>query len=334
MIIPDLLFFSFHNIRSLFLIVTFLLFSLCNSQPALKEGPDSGAGSNLLKSEMQTHSMGVLKYDLNTPDEKYVMPESLVEISGLAYYTQDRILCIQDEKANIYVYNVKKRDVENKYKFGQHGDYEDIAVVNQTAYVIRSDGEIFEVKNFESDNRKTTELTTQLTRKNNTEGMAYDKLSNSLFIVCKGSPEVKKSNLYEGYRAVYQFDLKKKKLKKEPAFLIDLHNLYTFRDAGTLQEKTRSVFEKPDLVKGDTIFKPSGIAIHPLTNQIYLISHIGEKLIIMNRLGEILSFHDLSSKIFQQPEGICFSPAGDLFISSEGRGGEGYILKFKMKRDK
>ena len=37
----------------------------------------------------------------------------------------------------------------NKYDFGKDGDYEDITIRGQTVYVIRSDGQIFEVKNFD-----------------------------------------------------------------------------------------------------------------------------------------------------------------------------------------
>jgi len=51
-------------------------------------------------------------------------------------------------------------------------------------------------------------------------------------------------------------------------------------------------------------------------------------LIILNPKGEIEDLIPLDPKIFRQPEGICFSPNGDLYISSEGKGKSGYILKF------
>jgi uncharacterized protein YjiK len=274
------------------------------------------------------------KYDLDNPDEKYILPKYLTEISGLAFYKDNRILCIQDEKAIIYVFNLESKEVTDKYQFGQKGDYEDIAVIDQTAYVIRSDGEIFRVKNFNQNNRKVTELKTPLSRRNNTEGIAYDKLSNSLFIACKGSSEVKKNGTYEEDRAVYQFDLATRKLLKEPVLLIDLQNLYSTRDDNNSIEKTKSDAGKFRQFKRDSVFKPSGISINPISGQIYLISHIGEKLIITDRKGKIQDLYDLNNKIFRQPEGICFSPSGDLFISSEGDGGRGYILRFNMNKEK
>jgi hypothetical protein len=40
---------------------------------------------------------------------------------------------------------------------------------------------------------------------------------------------------------------------------------------------------------------------------------------------------EFDKKLFRQPEGICFKPNGDLFISNEGDGGKAKILKFKYR---
>jgi hypothetical protein len=84
------------------------------------------------------------------------------------------------------------------------------------------------------------------------------------------------------------------------------------------------------LIESKTSFKPSGIAVHPLDGEIYIISSVGKLLIILNREGKVQDVKELDPAIFRQPEGICFSPAGDMFISNEGQGGKGYILKFNV----
>jgi len=48
-----------------------------------------------------------------------------------------------------FQYDLDMREIVNKYDFGKDGDYEDITIRGQTVYVIRSDGQIFEVKNFD-----------------------------------------------------------------------------------------------------------------------------------------------------------------------------------------
>jgi hypothetical protein len=37
--------------------------------------------------------------------------------------------------------------------------------------------------------------------------------------------------------------------------------------------------------------------------------------------------YELSNSDFPQPEGLAFGPAGELFISNEGKNGAGNILK-------
>jgi DNA-binding beta-propeller fold protein YncE len=83
---------------------------------------------------------------------------------------------------------------------------------------------------------------------------------------------------------------------------------------------------------GEKKFAPSGIAIHPATKDIYVISSAGKQLLILSAAGKIKSSHKLNSKHFTQPEGISFSANGDLYISNEGKGGNGNILLFRYKK--
>ncbi|MBN2480411.1 MAG: SdiA-regulated domain-containing protein [Bacteroidales bacterium] len=278
-----------------------------------------------------TYLNNSFSYDLNHPDVKYSLPESLEEISGLAYYRNNEILCVQDEKAKIYVYNLDEEDVVSDHDFGKDNDYEGISLVDQTVYVLRSDGRIFEVENFNTKNRTTKEYNTSLSKKNDTEGLTYDRVSNSLFIACKGSPSVEKDNPYKGFKAVYQFDLGEMNIDQKPYILVDLNSFESYRDAGMFTRFSLWVARALGLIESETSFHPSGIAIHPVRDEIYLISSQGKILVILDRQGKVLDLHELDPGIFRQPEGICFSPSGDLFIANEGKGGKGYILKFIPK---
>ena len=80
-------------------------------------------------------------------------------------------------------------------------------------------------------------------------------------------------------------------------------------------------------------FKPSGVAFHPKTGEVYLLSAAGHKLLILSRSGVPLKSIELNPLIFLQPEGISFMPDGTLYIASEGDGGSGYILKFTPMKD-
>jgi len=269
-------------------------------------------------------------YDLEAPDARYKLPSYLEEISGLSYYGKGKIACVQDEKAFIYVLNLEQEKIIKKYDFGSDADYEDIAVVDKTAYILRNNGHIYRIKDFKKKDRKVKKFETPLKGKNDTEGLAYDPLSNALLIACKGSPSIDKDKLYEGYKAIYKFDLEEEKLTRDPLFLIDLERLDSYIDHNVFTKLSVKVAKRLGLIESETSFQPSGLAIHPIYGDIYIISSVGKLLIILNRHGKVQNVQELDPKIFRQPEGICFSPSGDMYISNEGQGGKGYILKFEI----
>ena len=86
---------------------------------------------------------------------------------------------------------------------------------------------------------------------------------------------------------------------------------------------------------GDTKleFKPSAAAINPLTNELYIIASINKLLVVASRNGTVKEVYHLDSKMYKQPEGITFTPWGDLLISNEAaESGNANILIFKSKK--
>lgn len=270
-------------------------------------------------------------YNLDNPDHRYTMPASLEEISGISWTGKGTLACIQDENGIVYCYSLEEEKVVSEVKFGKDGDYEDISVVKNTAYVLKSNGHIFRVKNFKNDEIKVKRYKTLLSNKNDAEGMVYDSSQNRLLIACKGSPSIEKENPHKGYRAVYSFDLETNQLLEEPVYLNDLHKIDSYKDQDNFTQFSSKLSKILGITDPYGNFRPSGIAIHPLTDEIYMISSVGKLLIVLDRDGYILGVQALDPNLFRQPEGICFSPEGDLYISNEGRGGKGYVLKFKPK---
>jgi len=271
-----------------------------------------------------------ISYNLSEPDKIYKLPAYLKEISGISYYGNNKMACVQDEHATIYIFNLKKGKVISKIDFGKNADYEDIAVVGNTAYVLRSDGTIFKVENFENK-FKTTKIKTALKGKNNTEGLFFDKKPNSLLIACKDLPSINSDNLYENFKAIYSFNLAKEELNSQAKFLIDLTITDKLQNRGRVEEIYITIAEKLNLLKSNDSFHPSAIAIHPFSGNLYVISGVEKLLIIMSKTNNVLNIIELDKKIFNQPEGISFSENGDMYISNEGKKGKGNILKFNFR---
>jgi DNA-binding beta-propeller fold protein YncE len=63
--------------------------------------------------------------------------------------------------------------------------------------------------------------------------------------------------------------------------------------------------------------RPSAAAINPVTNELYVLNSINRLLVITDRKGKLIATHELDPDIYQQPEGIAFTPWGDLLITNE-----------------
>ncbi len=278
------------------------------------------------------HSTYDFPYDFAKPDKSWKLPNKLEEISGLSYIDKNRLACVQDEKGNIYIFNLKTGEVENKIDFGDDGDYEGIEIVEKDAWILKSNGTLYEVKDFLKDtNPKVSKFNNELSEKNDTEGLGYDPINKNLLIACKGHPFVSDKKGKE-FKAIYNFNLETKFLDLKPLLLIEMDTIKYYKDYNTMAQMGVELLAYFDSSKGDISFQPSGIAVHPITGNLYIIGSTGNLLMVFNRSGEMLAMVKLRSKYFPQAEGICFSPNGTLYISNEGDDGDGKISKFEVKK--
>jgi uncharacterized protein YjiK len=270
-------------------------------------------------------------YQLEMPNRSWELPIALVEISGLSFIDNSRLACIQDEKGDIYIFNLKTGAVESKIHFNEDSDYEDIEIIDHDAWVLKSNGTLYKVTGYLNkaipDVKK---YATALSGKNDTEGLAYDPVNKNLLIACKGHPFVdeKKRN---DVKAVYIFNLETKRLDLKPFLLIETDTIKYYKNYNTMTRLGIELLAAVDPSKGDVTFQPSGIAVQPVTGNIFILGSVGNLLMVLSGKGKMLAIITLSQKIFPKPEGICFSPDGKLFIANEGEGKAGTILKFELK---
>ncbi len=266
-------------------------------------------------------------YKINQPDATFELSERLLEISGLSMNEDKNYLAaINDEEGLIFLLDKETGQIRDTISFWKGGDYEGIEIVGNDAWISKSNGNLYQVADYQSDNRKTIKHSTFLGKENNVEGLAYDPQSNRLLISCKGRSDNSPDSSLK--KAIYAFPLDKLTLMTEPAYLLKLSDLEAFltkANRGEHSDILKSLFsEKRQELK----LGPSGIAIHPITGDIYIISSRGKLLIVMNRAGELLHLTKLDKTMYAQPEGICFDSDGTLYISNEGKKGKAHIYKF------
>lgn len=267
-------------------------------------------------------------YRVNQPDKIWKLPKNLDEISGLGYIDKYRLACIQDEKGNMYIFNMFTGEIERKIDFAEDGDFEAIEIVKDDAWILKSNGTLYKVKNYLDANKNDVKkYPTILTKKNDVEGMCYDPSSKQLLIVCKGHPFVDDKS-GKNLKAIYQFNPRTHLLDMEPFLLVHLDIIKKLRKYNTLTKWGIELLAYFDDSKGDLTFQPSALAIHPITHDIYILGAVGNLLMVYSPDKEVQAIVRLNPGIHPQPEGICFSPDGTLYISSEGKDKKGRICVF------
>ena len=218
--------------------------------------------------------------------QKWELPAVLKEISGIAYLDNDRFACIQDEKGTIYIYNTGNNIIEKEIPFAGDYDFEGIAVVGSTAYALRSNGIVYEIQSYNTA-PAVKEYPTHLNSKQNVEGLCYDAAHNRLLLAIKGKEDEGKS-----YKGIYGFDLVTKKLSLQPVIKIDLKDKIWGNTSGN---KT---------------MRPSDLAIHPTTRDIYIIDGEIPKLLILRKDGKHKFLYPLDGPDFTLPRVLLFRDLG------------------------
>ena len=250
------------------------------------------------------------EYDLHNPD-KFNMPESLYEISGIAFNkgNSDTVYAIQDEEGKLFrlAWDVK---VQKHTKFGKKGDYEDVAIINDEVIILKSNGGLFTFPLSEAqfdEPSKVNEIK-KLLPKGEYEGMSGDDKTGRLYIICKNCADDNSKHIVSGY------------------IINPMDSTRTLGNFSVNVDEIKDITGK----KVDRGFRPSGLALNPVTNEWYIISAVNKLLVVTDANWKVKHAFPLSSNTFTQPEGIAFDKQGNMYISDEGDDlSDGNIMKFK-----
>ena len=261
----------------------------------------------LADTAMPDSSSGTVKIS-----REWALPPLLRNISAIDYISQNKMACIQDEVGSIYIFNLDSGTIEKEYAFGPPGNYKGLVILNNDAYVACADGRIIEIKDYNSEKREATEFGTHLTIEEEVNGLCYDRKNKRLLVTIKRTEDG--NQLYKG---IYSFHLSDKRMLAKPAIKIDLRS---------------RVFRNLPSRNMQTVFQPSDIDIDPLTGLLYIVDGTRVQLLRMRMNENIKDVTELGREKFIQPEGITFTPSGELFIASKGvREEPGMLFQIELK---
>lgn len=251
-------------------------------------------------------------YDMGDP-EKFNMPGSLLEISGISFYKglPDTIYAIQDEEGKLFRLPWKASKQQHA-KFAKKGDYEDLAILNEKVYVLKSNGSLYsfpfaDAVYEEIDSVKEWKAVLPA---GEYESLYGDPASGNLYAICKKCEGDDPSEKVSGY-IISAGD----SVAVKGTFSIDVEQIKAF--TGKVKRG----------------FRPSAMARNPATGNWVIISAVNKLIISADSNWTIKATCPLSGNIFNQPEGIAFDNQGNLYISNEGDDiSDGNILRFRKRK--
>jgi hypothetical protein len=251
-------------------------------------------------------------YDLASP-KKFVMSESLREISGIVLLAgnPDTMYAIEDETGKLYYFHLGDGKFPFR-RFGDHGDYEDVTILNNKEFVVlRSDGSLFVFPIGLVGDQRSAEVRSyeHILPAGEYEGLFGDD-SGRLMAMCKNCPIDDQKKEVSVYVLRYGPD---------HALAISSH----FR--------VEVPADKLTSIHRNIKFHPSCVARHPLTREWYIISSVNKVLIVLDDRWKVKGMYALDPELFKQPEGLAFDRRGNMYISNEGGKGNANVLLFPYK---
>ncbi|WP_431214460.1 hypothetical protein ACQ86N_06440 [Puia sp. P3] len=230
-------------------------------------------------------------YDLASP-QKFVMGEVLHEISGIVFLkgNPDTMYAIEDEAGKLFHFHLGDRSFPY-WKFGKHGDYEDVAILDDKEFVVlRSDGSLFCPSQRTGREGGGRDEGLRAYTPDRRIRRAVCGRGGRLIALCKNCPDDDQREEVTAY--VLQYNARRE-LAVTDHFLIEAK-----------ASKLRSSDHKK--VK----FHPSALARHPLTKEWFILSSVNKALLVLD--GQVEAEEDLSAgpHPFQAAGGACFRQQG------------------------
>jgi hypothetical protein len=236
--------------------------------------------------------------------QKIKLSEDLEEISGIFYDTAGpRIIAENDEEGKLFALDPQTGKIIIHTTFKEAGDFEDLIRIGNFWYVMRSNGNIFKVNGAFTDSVKAEVFKLHLPGFNNFETIFYNASVQKAYLICKQCESDSGKRI-----SIYAFDPKTSTYDDKPVMAMI---------------PDRSMLPIEDSV---SIIKPAAAAIHPITGEWYIMASVNRLLIVADNTGKWKKVYPLDKEWFKQPEGMCFAPNGDLYVSNEARSGTPNII--------
>jgi uncharacterized protein YjiK len=246
----------------------------------------------------------------SAPVARWIMPRRLAEISGLALTSDGRLLTHGDETGRVFEIDYRKGVLVKQFSVGRpevKGDFEAIAVVDSTIYLLTSKGKLYAFTEGKDGSSVGYHLTdTKLGHQCEFEGLAYDPNIKSLLLACKHVYEKK----LVGSLVIFRWKLGETGAAALSTLAVPLAQVIGANPWSRV--------------------RPSDITVDPKTGNYVLVASLEHGLIVLTPTGQVVSSGPLAG-VHPQAEGVAITRDGILIVSDEApkNGGDASLTLYR-----
>lgn len=229
------------------------------------------------------------------PIARWVLPNSLNEVSGLVLTPDGRLFTHGDEKGIVTEIDYRRGVILKQFQVGSNlnEDFEGIAFAHGDFYLLASNGKLYQFK--EGADRGQVSYTlhdTELGRECEFEGVAFDSLRNEMELSCKnvGIKDLRHQLV------IYRWSLNQASTARLTRLTVPLDRIIGGHDWKE--------------------FKPSDITVDPTSGNYVLVASLQNALVVLTPEGHVVAVQGLPAG-HDQAEGVAITPDSILIIGDE-----------------
>lgn len=247
-------------------------------------------------------------FDLQHPNSVQTLPMGIQPFSDITLFDSTHLIGLDEKNGSLFMYDMVANSVSPFLSWDLGAKICNISTMDSTLLLVDDAKHIhFLYSPYDEASLKTLNLDNEQFE---ATSVCIHQESHRLFLMTSNEERT------EGYSSssVYAYNLNQQKLNAQPLFSISGEDIEAF----AIQNKLIAPHSDLSIID-DTLesmnFTPSAIAVHPKTNEIYVLSRGDHSLVVFNQFGEIVNFTSLDKTTFSNPSAMTFKKNGDLVIT-------------------
>jgi uncharacterized protein YjiK len=268
-------------------------------------------------------------YNLNDQGSIEHLPFGVNHIAGLTSLTGNQLCFYQEKNGTITIYDLMADSLISQIQIGELGTCLALVQHDSTFFMLTDNAQLHEIHPpIDEIPVKTFDL--QLPQES-IHSLCLDKRDNRFLLTSTSTLQTTTNGIL--LHTVYSLALESNEEELEPLFTIDAQEIESFVNTQNLSSKNHMLYGKVDsLCRLD--FQPNSIAVHPKSNELYILSPPDKAIVVFNKAGQVINFIELNDKKCSHPEKITFLQNGDLIITNEGPTSLPSLVRFNWNRYK